>query len=113
MHIIDLEEKYCDLYFMCLEDWSDEMKEAGRHKEKWYEKIKDKGLGVKLALNKKDQVVGMIQYVPIEYSFAEGEDLYYINCIWVHGYEEGVGNFQKRGIGTKLIKAVEPRKPSR
>ena len=34
MQIIDLEEKYNDLYFMCLEDWSDEMKEAGGHKDK-------------------------------------------------------------------------------
>ncbi len=107
MQIIDLEEKYNDLYFMCLEDWSDEMKEAGIHKESWYNKMKNKGLGVKMALNKKEEVVGMIQYIPIEYAFAEGEDLYYINCIWVHGYDEGVGNFQKKGIGTKLIKAAE------
>ena len=92
---------------MCLEDWSDEMKEAGDHKKIWYNKMKNEGLGVKLALNKKEEVVGMIQYIPIEYSFAEGEDLYYINCIWVHGYGEGVGNFQKKGIGTKLIKAAE------
>ena len=49
----------------------------------------------------------MIQYIPIEHSFAQGEKLYYINCIWVHGYEEGVGNFQKKGIGKKLIKAAE------
>jgi GNAT superfamily N-acetyltransferase len=107
MQIIDLDEKYDDLYFMCLEDWSDEMKEAGNHKEIWYNKMKNKGLGVKLALNKKEDVVGMIQYIPIEYSFAEGEDLYYINCIWVHGYDEGIGNHQKKGIGKKLINAAE------
>jgi len=49
----------------------------------------------------------MIQYVPLEYSTAEGDNLYFINCIWVHGYEEGVGNFQKKGIGKRLIKAAE------
>lgn len=107
MEIVDLEEKYNNLYFMCLEDWSDEMKEAGSHKESWFHKVKDKGLGVKLALNEEGNVVGMIQYVPIEYSFAQGSDLYYINCVWVHGYEEGVGNYQKRGIGKKLLKAAE------
>ncbi|MFX1287892.1 MAG: GNAT family N-acetyltransferase [Promethearchaeota archaeon] len=107
MQIINLEEKYNDLYFMCLEDWSDEIKEAGNHKEIWYNKMKNEGLGVKLALNKNEKVVGMIQYIPIEHSFAEGENLYYINCIWVHGYEEGVGNFQKKGIGKKLLKAAE------
>ena len=61
MQIIDLEDKYNDLYFMCLEDWSDEIKEAGNHKESWYNNMKSKGLGVKLAQNKKDEVVGMIQ----------------------------------------------------
>ncbi len=107
MKIIDLEEKYNGLYFMCLEDWSDEMKEAGDHKELWYNKMKDKGLGVKIAVTEDDKVVGMIQYVPIEHSTAEGKNLYIIKCIWVHGYDEGVGNFQKKGIGKRLIKAAE------
>jgi len=108
MKIIDLEEKYNHLYFMCLEDWSDEMKEAGDHKENWYNVMKNKGLGIKLAVNDEESVVGMIQYVPIEHAFAEGENLYYINCIWVHGYEDqGVGNFQKKGIGKSLLKAAE------
>ncbi len=107
MKIIDLEEKYNGLYFMCLEDWSDEMKEAGDHKELWYNKMKDKGLGVKIAVTEDDKVVGMVQYVPLEYSTAEGDNLYFINCIWVHGYTEGVGDFQKKGIGKRLIKAAE------
>jgi N-acetylglutamate synthase-like GNAT family acetyltransferase len=107
MIIIDLEEKYKRPYFMCLEEWSDEMKEAGDHKENWYNKMKDKGLGVKIAVTEDDKVVGMIQYVPIEHSTAEGKNLYIIKCIWVHGYDEGVGNFQKKGIGKRLIKAAE------
>ena len=82
------------------------MKEAGDHKKQWYEKMKDKGLGVKLAVEN-DTVCGMIQYVPIEYSFIEGEDLYFIACIWVHGYKKGIGNYQKRGIGKSLLKAAE------
>lgn len=49
MEIIDLTEEHIQLYFECLEDWSDEIKEAGDHKACWYEKMKDKGLGVKLA----------------------------------------------------------------
>lgn len=38
MKIVDLEEKYNELYFMCLEDLSDEMKEAGNHKKNGIEK---------------------------------------------------------------------------
>jgi hypothetical protein len=50
----------------------------------------------------------MIQYVPIEHAFAEGKDLYFIHCIWVHGYRhKGVGNLQKRGIGKALLRAAE------
>jgi GNAT superfamily N-acetyltransferase len=108
MKIIDLEERYLRSYFMCLEEWSDEMKEAGNHKEKWYENIKGKGLRVKLALNDEEKPVGMIQYIPIEYSFTEGKDLYFVNCIWVHGYKKhGVGNFQGKGVGKALLQAAE------
>ena len=33
MQIIDLADEYAQLYFVCLEDWSEEMKEAGDHKQ--------------------------------------------------------------------------------
>jgi len=107
MKIIDLNETNKALYFACLEDWSDEMKEAGNHKELWYEKMKDKGLRVKLALDDNDIEGGMIQYIPIEYSHASGRNLYFINCIWVHGYKQGRGDFRKQGMGKALLKAAE------
>jgi len=83
------------------------MKEAGNHKEVWYNKMKNKGLGVKLALDDSRVVGGMIQYIPIEYTAVQGNDLYFINCIWVHGYKKGRGNFQKKGMGKALLKAAE------
>jgi len=107
MKIIDLTEEHKKLYFLCLEDWSDEIKEAGDHKERWYEKMKDKGLRVKLALDDNGEVGGMIQYFPIQYSWVEGMDLYFIGCIWVHGYKKGRGNYQKKGMGKALLKAAE------
>ncbi len=106
MKITDLTDDYQKTYFLCLEDWSEEIKEAGSHKEIWFNKMKGKGLRVKIAM-KGEKVCGMIQYVPSEYSFIEGEDLYFIKCIWVHGYKEGVGNHQKKGIGKLLLKAAE------
>jgi len=108
MKIIDLNEEHKQLYFMCLEDWSADIKEAGNHKEVWYTRMRDKGLGVKLAIDDQEVVGGMIQYVPIEYSFGvEGNDLYVIKCIWVHGHKQGRGNFQKKGMGTALLEAAE------
>lgn len=105
--IIDLTEEHAPLYFVCLEDWSSEIREAGDHKEIWYNVMRDKGLRVRLALDERGQVGGMIQYLPIEHSFVEGRDLYFILCIWVHGYKKGRGNFQGRGMGTALVEAAE------
>jgi len=107
MKVIDLTEEHEQLYFLCLEDWSDEMKEAGAHKELWYSNMKEKGLRVKLALDGDGVVGGMIQYAPIEHSFVEGTDLYFIHCIWVHGHKKGRGNFQKKGMGKGLLQAAE------
>ncbi len=106
MEIIDLSGKYLKTYFNCLEDWSEEIKEAGNHKELWYHKMKDKGLRVKIAVDD-DNVCGMIQYLPIENSTVQGNDLYFITCVWVHGYKQGIGNYQKKGIGTALLNAAE------
>ena len=106
MQITDLTEDFYRQYFCCLEEWSDEMKEAGDHKEKWYHQMKDKGLRVKIAIEN-DTVCAMIQYIPVEYSFARGRDLYFIKCIWVHGHKKGIGDYQKRGIGTALLEAAE------
>ena len=107
MKVVDLPQEHEQLYFVCLEDWSEEMREAGNHKELWYREMKGRGLRVKLALDDNEQVGGMIEYLPIEHSLAEGSDLYFITCIWVHGYKQGRGNFQKRGMGTALLRAAE------
>jgi len=107
MKIVDLTPEYEQLYFVCLEDWSDEMKEAGDHKARWYERMKDKGLRVKFAADDDGNIGGMIQYVPVEYSFVNGSDMYVILCIWVHGYKEGRGDFSGKGMGSELLKAAE------
>lgn len=107
MEIVDLGPQYEDIYLICLEDWSDEMVEAGDHKARWYAKMSDRGLRVKLAIGGDGRPVGMIQYVPIEESPALGTDLYMILCIWVHGHKKGVGNQQGHGIGTRLLAAAE------
>ncbi len=105
--IIDLPERHQQSYFVCLEDWSQEMVEAGDHKRDWFAGAAQHGLRVKVAIDDQDQAVGMIQYLPIEEAPAEGVGLYMILCIWVHGYDEGVGDVQRRGIGSALLEAAE------
>lgn len=107
MKVIDLAPEHEFLYFKCLEDWSDEIKEAGDHKACWYKKYVDRGVSVKLALDDSGKVGGMIQYLPIEESFIHGNDLFFILCIWIHGHKKGRGNFQKKGMGSALLKAAE------
>jgi GNAT superfamily N-acetyltransferase len=65
------------------------------------------GAGVRLALDEDGRACGMIQYVPAEHSHIEGEGLYFIQCIWVHGHRQGVGNHQRRGMGRALLLAAE------
>ncbi len=107
VHIVDLPARHERSYLVCLEDWSSEMAEAGDAKASWYEKMRHEGLRVKVALDDSDRAIGMIQYLPIEHSPADGDDLYMILCIWVHGYDEGVGDHQNRGIGRALLAAAE------
>lgn len=107
MKIIDVNEQNKPKYFLCLEDWSSEMKESGNRKSLWFDQMKNNGLRVKLAVDDTDAVVGMIQYAPIEYSHISGEELFFIYCIWVHGHKPGIGNQQKKGFGSLLLKTAE------
>lgn len=107
MKITDLNEQNKNSYFLCLMDNNAELKEVGHYKESWYNKMKDKGLCVKLAEDDDGRLGGLIQYMPVEYSFADGKDLYFINCIFVLGSKKDGGNFRKKGMGRALIKAAE------
>lgn len=107
MQIIDLPEDQEKSYFLCLEDWSADAREAGDRRERWYRAMKDKGLRVKLALDDQGRAGAMIQYLPVEHSFVEGAGLYLAPCIWVHGHKQGRGDFRKQGMGTALLEAAE------
>ena len=107
MEILDLTEETKTDYFTCLEDWSDEMKDGICRKECWYNNMQEKGLRVKLARNDAGIVAGMIHYAPIEHSWIEGEDLYFVYCIWVHGHKKGRGDLRKQGVGKALLRAAE------
>jgi GNAT superfamily N-acetyltransferase len=107
MQIIHLTDKYKPDYFSCMEEWAPEMLEGATLKEAWHGKMKEKGLRVLMAIDDEGIAGGMIQYIPIEHSFIDGGDLYFIHCIWVHQLEKGRGNYQKRGMGKALMEAAE------
>lgn len=107
MRIVDLSEENQQTYFLCLQSYSDEMQEAIAAKENWYNEMKSKGLRVKLAEDDSGDIGGMIQYFPVEQSWIQGKDLYFISCIWVHSKKDGTKNFQNKGMGKALLKAAE------
>ena len=107
MSVIDLAAEHKGLFSMCLEDWSEDVKEAGSRRAQWIDRFLDKGLRAKLALDAEQRVGGMIQYFPVEHSMAVGTGLYFIPCIWVHGHKQGRGNFQGHGMGSALLEAAE------
>lgn len=107
MRVIDVGEEHRELFALCLEDWSDEAREAGPARARWIERFTPLGLRAKLALDDDGKVGGMIQYLPIERSFVDGEGLYMIPCIWVHGHKQGRGDCRGRGMGRALLEAAE------
>lgn len=107
MNVFDLTEETRADYFNCLEEWSHEIKDGVCRKECWYHNMQEKGLRVKLAQNDAGIVAGMIQYAPVEHSWVEGENLYFVYCIWVHGHKKGRGDLRKQGVGRALLRSAE------
>ncbi len=106
--VVDLTPEHEREYLVCLEDWpGSDLLEAGDHKARWYARMREQGLRVKLALDATGRVGGMIQYVPIERSPAVGRGLEFILCIWVHAHAKGRGDLRGHGMGTALLAAAE------
>jgi GNAT superfamily N-acetyltransferase len=107
MRVVDVTEDKKELLALCLEDWSEEAKEAGPKRRKWLDRQEKLGLRAKFALDADGVEGGMIQYGPIEHSFVDGSGLYFVYCIHVHGHKEGRGNFRGHGMGRALLYSAE------
>jgi GNAT superfamily N-acetyltransferase len=107
VRIVDVDETTKPIFCQCLEEWSDDVREAGDRRRRWVDRFTQRGLRAKLALDEAGIPGGMIQYLPIEESSVDGKGLYFITCIWVHGHKQGRGNFQGRGMGRALLAAAE------
>lgn len=106
--IVDLPPESEEAYFLCLEDWPGSLtREAGDAKARWYERMRDRGLRVKLALDDAGRIGGMIQYLPIERSPALGRDLHFVLCIWVLPRSPAGPSARRRGMGSALLEAAE------
>jgi len=107
MKIIDLNDDLVPEYLICLEEWSDDMKDAGNFRSEWLQEMLNKGLRVKLAMQDNGIVAGFIQYAPVEQSIVDGKGCYFCYCIWIHGHKAGRGDLRGKGLGRALLSAAE------
>ena len=89
-------------FLKCLKVWKDT---DVSEKDSW---IKKMGSNVKVFIAKDDDnnVVGMIQIIPIEYSNCYGNNMAFIQCLLVNFYEEAFGNKQNQGYGKALLNSA-------
>lgn len=107
MKLAEIDRKTEGTFFRCLhdEDWNDSRVIAIRRN--YYNRFKPKGLRGKVLIADNGHVIGLCQYLPIEYSPFEGKDLMAILCMWIHGYEHHVGNQQRQGYGRFMLEHIE------
>jgi N-acetylglutamate synthase-like GNAT family acetyltransferase len=107
MQLVDLTDETKDTFFCCLNPKPpDDLREADTRR-RWFERNLGHGLRAKLLISDDDRIVGMCQYIPIEHSHLVGRDLMASLCMWVHGYDRGVGNQQAKGYGRFMLTSIE------
>jgi len=109
MEVVDLTGERMDAFLCCLKPEDAEFRQGVPLRREWLWRHRHRGVGVKLAIDDDGAVAGMVQYTPRPLSpFVEGpDDLWVIQCIWVHVYASGIGDRGGRGLGTALLRAAE------
>ncbi|MDA3850384.1 MAG: GNAT family N-acetyltransferase [Spirochaetaceae bacterium] len=106
--IVDLSEQNFEDFCCCLTPEDETIHQAGDKKAQWLKKRKDNDFGAKIARLADGSNIGMIQYLPIEESTAQGENLYFVQCIWIPPKKRNqAGQQRKKGVGKTLLKAAE------
>jgi len=109
VEIVDLTPENEDVFLCCLKPEDRVFGEGVPRKRAWLDKHRHRGVGVKLAIDDDGVVAGMIQYSPRELApfVVADAGTFVIHCIWVHGYEGGIGNRSGKGMGPALLQAAE------
>jgi hypothetical protein len=109
MEIVDLSPENEDVFLCCLKPEDRVFAEGVPLKRRWLDRHRDGGLGVKLAIDDDGVVAGMIQYSPrgLAPFVVADAGTWVVHCIWVHVYEDGIGNRGGRGMGPALLRAAE------
>lgn len=92
MKLTEIDKSNEGAFFRCLHDRSQENPRETELRRRWYDQHKRYGLRAKVLMREDDEIVGLCQYIPIEYSHLIGEDLFAILCIAVIPNQGGTGH---------------------
>lgn len=103
MKIIDLTKKNIDsIPRACGSMLPPKERESAREvKKEWIKTILSRGFKMKIAVDDEGYFMGMIEYMPVDVSLQRihGENIAYIDCIWVLNQHKG------KGVGRALLTA--------
>ncbi len=89
MELVEIDATNEDTYYRCLHDEIPADPRVMAMRREWRAIYEPKGHRAKLLKNDDDTIVGLTDYIPIEHSPYEGENLMAILCMWIHGYSPG------------------------
>ena len=106
--IIEYSEELIEQFCACLTPEDKTIGDSGRMKEDWVRRRTKNDFGALFAKTQDGKLCGMVQYIPIEESGAEGKGLWFVFCIWIPpAKRNSAGKQRKKGIGRALIEAAE------
>jgi len=107
MQLTEIDSTTEDTFFRCLHLEKPADYRVMEMRREWRENFKPKGHRGKVLKDDDGQIVGLTNYIPIEYSPFIGERLMSILCIWIHGFDHLIGNQQSRGYGRYMLACIE------
>ncbi len=107
MELREIDKTTEDTFLRCLHDEIPADPRVMAMRREWRAIYQPKGHRAKVLKDDSGQVVGLTNYIPIEFSPYEGMNLMAILCMWIHGYDHLVGNQQSRGYGRFMLEQIE------
>lgn len=107
MELVEIDETTEDTFFRCLHDEIPADPRVLAMRRDWRSRYQPLGHRAKVLKDDRGAVVGLTNYIPVEHSPYEGENLMAILCMWIHGYDHLVGNQQAKGYGRFMLGGIE------
>jgi len=107
MELTNINKRSQHLFFSCL--WPDIPRNdyVIQSRREWYSRHINKGYEAKVLIDDNGAIVGKCQTIPVEYSPLIGNDLMIILCLYVHMYDQYIGDQRGKGYGRYMLKEVE------